>query len=189
MASTSDLSLPSHSSELGDYGPMNLGQASFALYTLVDLPSNELNRILSTLDSKWMEIFGEDSTHLIRLPQAHTFTGKTLKEVLQAQIRMDKEVKLRSDGVGDMYWWPHAFIVVVHKEWEKKGLLFAYVDGGEETGEGLFPVDWYFFKPKDAYMMLSSLAFGDEYLKRSKELYEIGEDGLTGLEREGVDKH
>lgn len=189
MASTPDLSLPSHSPELGDYGPMDLDQASFALYTLIDLPSNEFNRIVSTLDSKWMETFGEDSTHLVRLPKTHTFTGRTLKDVLQAQIEMDKEVKLRSDGVGDMYWWPHAFIVVVHREWEEKGLLFVFADDDEETGEGLFPVDQYFFKPKDTYMMLSSLVLGNEYLERSKELYGIGEDGLTGLEREGVDEY
>lgn len=48
MASTSDLSLPPHSSELGDYGSMSLDQTSFALYTLTDLPSNGFNRILST---------------------------------------------------------------------------------------------------------------------------------------------
>lgn len=144
-----------------------------------------------------MEASDYEGSHLVRIPRTHNFAGKALKVVLQAHIKMDKEMTLRSDSgaEGDLGWWPSAFIVVVHREWEEKGLLFVYAENDEMYADNdvtvirqaLFPMDKYFFKPKDAYMMLPSLVFGDEYLNRSKELYEIGEDDLTGLEREGVD--
>jgi hypothetical protein len=50
MNSAPDLSLPSHSPELGDFGDKNLDSASFALYTLVDIPASELESIVSLLD-------------------------------------------------------------------------------------------------------------------------------------------
>lgn len=186
-----DLSLPTHCPKLGTYGNTNWDNASFALYTLIDLPYTELTRIATTLEKRWMQASECSVTHLIRIPQTHNFANKTLQDILSAQIAMDKELTPRSDAGtdGDLGWWPNAFIVVVCRELEKSGLLFVYADDDEEVGKekGMFAMDKYFFKPKDAYMMLSSLVFGDEYLERSKELYEIGEDGLTGLEREGVD--
>lgn len=189
---TPDLSLPSHCPELGTYGNTNWDNASFALYTLIDLPHTELQTIATTLEERWMQAADYSDTHLIRIPQTHNFANKTLQDILSVQIAMDKEMTPRSDAGadGDLGWWPNAFIVVMEREWEERGLLFVYADDDEEVGKkekGMFAMDKYFFKPKDAHMMLSSLVFGDEYLERSKELYEIGEDGLTGLEREGVD--
>lgn len=101
---------------------------------------------------------------------------------------MDKEMAPRSDpsADGDLGWWPNAFIVVVDREWEETGFTVCVFGlwWGELEGEGDAcdeEVFFFFFKPKDAYIMLSSLVFGDEYLE------EIGEDGLAVLEREGVD--
>jgi len=65
-----------------------------------------------------MQTFEEGSTQLVRLPKTHPFTGRTLTGILYAQVEMEKEANLRSGGVEDRYGWPHAFIVLVHVEWE-----------------------------------------------------------------------
>lgn len=79
---------------------------------------------------------------------------------------MDKEETLRDDAgaTGDLSWYPSAFLAVTSYEWKKHGILFVYADT-EQMG---FPMDE-FFVPKDGYMMLSSIIFGDEECARSKE--------------------
>lgn len=169
MNSNPDLSLPSHSPELGDFGDKNLDSASFALYTPVDIPAGELESIVSLLDKEWMEKQGDEGPHLVRLAPSNNLAGKSLKDVVKTHIHMDKEETPRDDAgaSGDLNWYPSAFLVVTSNEWKQHGILFVYAD----TEQTNFPMDKFFFLPKDGYNMLSSIIFGDEECARSKEKY------------------
>ncbi|BCR85172.1 uncharacterized protein ACHE_20630A [Aspergillus chevalieri] len=136
---TPDLSLPSHNPKLNTYGNTNWDNASFVLYTLIDLPHIELIRKASTFGERWMQASEYSDPHLIRTspnPQLHQ--------------QNPQRHSLRPDHHGQGNDSP--------------------LRSQRRRGSGL-----------DAYIMLSSLVFGDEYLE------EIGEDGLAVLEREGVD--
>ncbi|CRL27197.1 unnamed protein product [Penicillium camemberti] len=87
---------------------------------------------------------------------------------------MDKEETPRDDAgaTGDLSWYPSAFLAVTSKEWKKHGILFVYADT-EQMG---FPMDKFFFLPKDGHMMLSSIIFGDEECARSKEEFTISHE-------------
>lgn len=169
---TPDLTLPTDSPELGSYGDKNWDDASFALYTLVDIPTNELESIASLLDNEWMENQGNGGLHLVRLAPLNNgnLAGKNLADVVKAHIRMDKGEVPRCDAAasGDLSWYPSAFLVVASREWETDGLLFVYAD----TELADCPMDKFFFCPKDGYLMLSSIVFGED-CARSKEIYAI----------------
>lgn len=167
-----DLSLPTHAPELGQYGAYNWDDAAFAVYTLINnkIP---LSDAAHALEEQWLQ--QGNKTHLVRPAEpAPGFT--TLRDVVQAHIALDKvKNKTREDGTGgaaaagDLEWWPTAFIVVVREDWRMTpggGLLFVFAD--DEKG---CEMDRFFFGVEDAYMMLSSLSFGDEGLVRSKEIY------------------
>jgi hypothetical protein len=160
-----DLTLPAQAPELGQYSDYNWDNAAFAVYTLDDTVS--MQDVVSTLEKQWLEQGNED--HLTR-PAAPATRLATLRDVVQTHIALDKGKCERSDGAaaGGLEWWPTAFVVVVRKDWETRpdGLLFVFVDDEDE-----YKMDKFFFKSKDAYMMLSSLSFGDEELARSKQIY------------------
>jgi hypothetical protein len=94
----------------------------------------------------------------------------TLQDAVRAHIALDKGKRERSDGstADDLEWWPTAFFVVVREDWRDNasGLLFVFADEEKE-----YELDMFFFKLEDAYMMLSSLSFGDEDLAGSKVIY------------------
>ncbi|KAF4762104.1 hypothetical protein N7455_002917 [Penicillium solitum] len=169
-----DLSLPSYSPELGDFGNKNLDSATFALYTLVDLPASELESIASLLDKEWMEKQGNEGPHLVCLAPSNNFAGKSLNDIVTTHIQIDKDETLCDDAgaTGDLGWYPSAFLVVTSNEWKKHGILFVFADT-EQMG---FPMDKFFFLPKDGYMMLSSIIFGDEECARSKEQFAISHE-------------
>lgn len=164
---TLDLSLPSRAPELGRFGDCNWDDAAFTVYTLLG-DKVPLESVVQVIEKQWLEQGNE--SHLVR-PAPSITSFKTLQEVVQAHIALDKGKRPRSDGgaAADIEWWPTAFIVVVHEQWMSKpgGLLLVYVDD-EKNCE----MDKFFFQAKDAYMMLSSLSFGDEDLARSKAIYQ-----------------
>jgi hypothetical protein len=100
-------------------------------------------------------------------PAPHVASFESLRDVLNAHIALDKGNHERSDGAGDLDWWPTAFIVVVDERWrEPGGLMFVYADEERDCA-----MDKFFFRVEDAYMMLSSLSFGEEELVDSHECY------------------
>lgn len=161
-----DLSLPTHAPELGQYGDYNWDDAAFAVYTVIG-DKIPLEDVASALEEQWLQQGNEN--HLVR-PAEPAAEFKTLKDIVQAHIAMDKVESERKDGsaAGDLKWWPTAFIVIVREDWRTTpgGLLFVFANDDEDC-----EMDKFFFKLEDAYMMLSSLSFGDEELVRSKEIY------------------
>ncbi|KAJ5514763.1 hypothetical protein N7463_004315 [Penicillium fimorum] len=176
MNSNPDLSLPSHSSELGDFGDKNIDSATFALYTLVDISTSEPESIASLLDKEWMEKQGNEGSHLVRLVPSNNFAGKSLNDILTTYTQMDKKETPRDDigASGDLCWYPSAFLAVTSNEWKKHGILFVYAD----TEQTDFRTDKFFFLPTDGYMMLSSIIFGDEECARCKNEFAIKHDEL-----------
>lgn len=169
-----DLSIPSYSPELGDFGNKNLDSATFASYTLIDLSASELESIASLLDKEWMGKQDNEGPHLVRLAPSNNFAGKSLNDIVTTHIQMDKEETPRDDAgaTGDLSWYPSAFLAVTSNEWKKHGILFVYADT-EQMG---FPMDKFFFLPKDGHMMLSSIISGDEECARSKEEFAISHE-------------
>jgi hypothetical protein len=167
-----NLSLPHQAPELGLYGDCNLDDAAFAVFTLIG-DKTPPQDVASALEKQWLEQGNE--YHLAR-PAAPVAELMTLRDAVRAHIALDKGKRERSDGstAGDLEWWPTAFVVVVRKDWRDNagGLLFVFAN--EEKG---YELDMFFFKLEDAYMTLSSLSFGDEYLARSKAIY--GQEAST----------
>jgi hypothetical protein len=153
-----DLSLPSRAPELGQYGDCNWDDAAFAVYTLLG-DKVPLQDVASPLEKQWL---GKGNKHYLARPAAPVVELKTLRDVVRAHIALDKGKRERSDGgaAGDLEWWPTAFIVICREDWREKvsGLLFVFVDEEREYEQ-------------DAYMMLSSLSFGDDDLAGSKVMY------------------
>lgn len=161
-----DLNLPLDAPELGKYGDCNWDDAAFAVYTLLN-DKISVEEVASVLEKQWLEQGNEN--HLVR-PATPAAKFETLRAVLEAHISLDKGERKRSDGgaKADLEWYPLAFVVVVEEDWKTKpgGLLFVYADDENDC-----KMDKFFFKVEDAYMLLSSLSFGDEDLATSKATY------------------
>ncbi|KAF2195967.1 hypothetical protein GQ43DRAFT_445527 [Delitschia confertaspora ATCC 74209] len=148
-----DLSLPSSGPNWTPYDEYNQDDTSFALYTLTSLSKSELEDLRDALDNEWWEKQGKEGTHLIRLPPKYDFSGKSLKDIVKSHDELNRQ---HGD---ELEWYPSAFVVVVDGFREKDGaLLFVYEDT-EDEGRAMssfkFPI-------KQAYMVLSSIMFGDE---------------------------
>lgn len=100
----------------------------------------------------------------------NNFACKSLNDIVTTHIQIDtEEIPLGDAGAsGDLSGHSSAFLAVTNNEWKKYGILFVYTDT-EQTG---FSMVKSFFLPKDVYMMLSSIMFGDEECAQRKE--EVG---------------
>lgn len=171
-----DLSLPPTCPALCRYGEYSWDEASFALYTLVDLPAEDLDSLLTTLNKEWFE--NENPKPIVRTPKVHNFAGRSLKDTVQAQVDLDKEITPIAGGEaeGNAGWYPPAFIVVTTRDWADKGLLFVFMDdtdddeGNKEDPE-VRRMDKFFFSMDDAPLLLSSFIFGDLAFVDAKEQY------------------
>ncbi|KAK5139278.1 hypothetical protein LTR04_003729 [Oleoguttula sp. CCFEE 6159] len=175
MANSPDLSLPPQAPELGMYCDKNWDDASFAVYTLVDVSEDELQEICDVPDNQLMENQGGEGSHLVRVAPQHNFAGKTLKDILDYHVQMDKSDFPADEDKYGLDWFPTAFVVLTSQDWKSEGLLFVYVD---DEAEGC-PLDKFFFLLEDSYMMLSSISFGDETCTRSKEIYQHGASDVS----------
>ena len=164
--------LPKHAPELTEYDEFNWDDSSFALYSTIGLSVEELHPIASQLEKEWVDQ-SLAPPHLIRIPPQHEVGSGSLKNVVDAHIKLDKEIEWRDDGaaVGDLHWYPTAFVVITSRDWKREGALFAYVLEEDEDPDR--KMDCFFFKPEDAFMMLSSIHFGDESFDNSKDIYNI----------------
>ncbi|KAK4981227.1 hypothetical protein LTR66_010147, partial [Elasticomyces elasticus] len=104
MTSSPDISLPACPPELGAYGDRNWDDASFAIYTMIDVTEDELQSIVSTLDKEWMKHQGNEGSHLVRVASRYSFAGESLTDIVQAHIEMDKDEAPRDDAAarGDL---------------------------------------------------------------------------------------
>ncbi|TKA82357.1 hypothetical protein B0A49_00098 [Cryomyces minteri] len=175
MANPPNLSLPPRAPELGVYRDKNWDDASFAMYTLIDISNDELQEICDIPDKQWMENQGGEGSHLVRVAPQHNFAGKTLKDILDYHVQLDRTDSPDGEEKYELDWYPTAFVVLTSQDWKSDGLLFVYAD---DEAEGC-PLDKFFFLPKDSYMMLSSVAFGDETCTRSKEVYQHGASDIS----------
>ncbi|KAG9820593.1 hypothetical protein KCU98_g12520, partial [Aureobasidium melanogenum] len=171
-----DLTLPLTCPDLGLYGNYSWSNASFALYTLVNTSSERMQQIATMLDAEWYEGQGNEGSHLVRVAPSYNFANKKLSDVLEAHVKLDKVAPSQSEsqqGAPDLQWYPTAFIVVTAEDVDDKGLLLVYVDDEVEDDDEAAEckIDKFFFKLKDADLMLSSLVYDDETRARSKEIY------------------
>ncbi|KAI1447773.1 hypothetical protein F5Y02DRAFT_354097 [Annulohypoxylon stygium] len=165
MSSQLDLTLPATAPELGKYGHINWDEASFAVYSLIEMSKAQLEEVVDALTHESMEEGLEP--WLARLAEpTPDFGGKTLKDIVRAHITMvEKGVnpagKNRSTHT-TLTWYPPAFIVVVKRDWKSAGgLLFVFAD---DTEKKRCPMDKFFFTTDDAWNLLAGLSFGDLWI-------------------------
>ncbi|GLA93608.1 hypothetical protein AtubIFM57143_011206 [Aspergillus tubingensis] len=175
-----DLILPSTCPELQQSSDANWDDASFALYSMIELSSEELEKLTTALNRDWKREMTDEAMPLVRTPTVYDFSGKSLRDVVQAHVELDKEFTPRDDGgaEGDIHWYPTAFVVVTTREWEEKGLLLVYADVEEKK----CPMDKFFFHIDNANILLSSLNFGDESPSSSKFNWEMGHGVNAGMD-------
>lgn len=173
-----DLTLPPTCPDLGIYGKYSWSNASFALYTLIPTSESHMQEIATTLDAEWYEDQGNEGSHLVRIAPSHNFANKSLSDILEAHVKLDKVAPGQSEsqhGAPELQWYPTAFVVVTAENIDDKGLLFVYVDDEVEEDDEVpeCKTDKFFFKQKDANSMLSSLVYDDDTAARSKDIYGI----------------
>ncbi|GKZ21307.1 hypothetical protein AbraIFM66951_010094 [Aspergillus brasiliensis] len=172
-----DLTLPPTCPELHQGSNANWDNASFALYSMVDLSSEDLDKLITALNQEWKQDMTDEAMDLVRTPTVYDFQGKSLRDVVQAHVELDKELTPSDYGgvEGDIHWYPTAFVVVTAHEWKEKGVLLVYVDVEEKE----CPLDKFFFHVDVANVMLSSLSFGEGGPSLSKLNWELGHGVLA----------
>jgi hypothetical protein len=158
---------------LAGYGENSWSNASFTLYSVIDMSKRSLGEIAAGLDAKWIHEQGNEGSHPIRVAPLHT----SLIDIRETHAAMDKIAPGQSEadyGALDIEWCPTAFVVVTAKTLNDKGLLFVYVDDEIEDEDGdddvkkdentQFPIDKFF-------SMLSTLIYDDDSAARTKEIY------------------
>ncbi|RDH37635.1 hypothetical protein BDQ94DRAFT_157108 [Aspergillus welwitschiae] len=138
-----DLTLPSTCPELHQSSNSNWDDASFALYSMVELSSEDLDKLSTALNREWKQEMTDEAMPLVRTPTVYDFKGKSLEDVVRAHVELDKEFTPRDDGgaEGDIHWYPTAFVVVTTREWEEQGLLLVYADVEQKE----CPIDKFLF--------------------------------------------
>ncbi|GLA34810.1 hypothetical protein AnigIFM63309_008987 [Aspergillus niger] len=175
-----DLTLPSTCPELHQSSNSNWDDASFALYSMVELSSEDLDKLSTALNWEWKQEMTDEAMPLVRTPTVYDLKGKSLEDVVRAHVELDKEFTPRDDGgaEGDIHWYPTAFVVVTTREWEEQGLLLVYADVEQKE----CPIDKFLFHIDVANVMLSSLNFGDEGPSSCKFNWELGHGMIAGME-------
>ncbi|KAI1413008.1 hypothetical protein F5Y13DRAFT_162265 [Hypoxylon sp. FL1857] len=181
-----DLNLPHAEPRLvGILNDCDTQQSSIALYTMVpNMPASRLEEIAAIPQQQWQTEYEQD-TQLVRPAQpTPSFAGRTLQDIVDAHIAMDKQLQPVEDGAAIAGWKPDAFIVVTNDDLEDHGLLFVYAqmeDGDEDddeedkTAEG--EMGKFFFRPNDMFELLSGLMLGSYGYLDLEEKYNIdGED-------------
>lgn len=171
-----DLTLPPTYPGLGVYGEYSWSNASFALYTLISTSESRMQEIATTLDTEWYRGQGNEGSHLVRVAPIHNFANKSLSDILEAHVKLDKVAPGQGEsqyGALDLEWYPTAFVVVTAENLDDKGLLLVYVDDEVDEDDEVreYKTDKFFFKQKDANSLLSSLAYDDDTAARSKDIY------------------
>ncbi|KAH0009805.1 hypothetical protein KCU78_g10569, partial [Aureobasidium melanogenum] len=161
---------------LGLYGDYSWDNASFALYTIIETNDERMQQIAKRLDEEWYEGQGNQGSHLVRVAPSHNFANKSLSNILEAHVKLDKVAPGQSEsqyGAPELQWYPTAFIAVTADDVDDKGLLLVYVDDEVEDDDEVAEcrTDKFFFKQKDANSMLSSLVYDDDTCPRLKDIY------------------
>lgn len=87
MASALDLSLPSHFPiDISCFDAKPWDNATFALYTVVELPQDKLDALFNFLNERMKEgqDYDPDGDDLVGIPPVYNFAGKSFKDVVHA---------------------------------------------------------------------------------------------------------
>ncbi|KAI9038550.1 uncharacterized protein KD926_010679 [Aspergillus affinis] len=164
-----DLSLPATCPALCGYLRYSWDLAAFALYTLIDHYN-----------------YGSE-VPLVRLPETYNLAGRILKDVVQAHVDLDKEAtldpNLRVPGyeysaIGDVGFYPTAFLVVTTPNWDNEGVPFVFMDDtdvseNEDTylDPEVRPMDKFSMPLDEAQGLLESFSLSNLGMLVAKEQY------------------
>ncbi|KAI1455451.1 hypothetical protein F4805DRAFT_436209 [Annulohypoxylon moriforme] len=122
-----DLTLPPfdpgliHDWRLADYQA-----ASYAIYTLIPgISAERLSEIANIPQEQWDR--NQRGNQLVKPGVPHAdFSGRPLRDVVAAHVRMDTEFSFNARGERVAGWRPNVLIVVVKEDIEHHGLLLVY---------------------------------------------------------------
>lgn len=174
MSTKPDLSLPSKA-PVEHYRKQSLDGLPVALYTLIDLPDAELQNIQTICESETAEYGDLEPGDNVRLAPRSRFVGEPLRAVC------DYHLELGAQGVYD----PIYFLVIVDKDWEKKGILLVTLDSRDDERN----VDSLWLKASESGLTVVNLQIVNTDWQEQKFNYarddddaenEAGNDGSAG---------
>lgn len=169
-----DLSLPSRWPSEARFEQMDL--LPCALFTLVDLTEDELERVRQACEAACIET-GSEPNSSVRIASQPRFIEQPLRAVFNHHVEWrSRDAPLEFD--------PKLFIVVVDVDWQQKGVLIVTLDDEEEEGGN---VDSFLTRAEDVGHIIGNVQIGNMGWDELKELYELenggendGDDGDGG---------
>ncbi len=157
MSDSPDLTLPSKATEMVEYHDRPMQLLPSALYTLVDLTSEELTQLQQACESG----IGCDPGTKIQFPPHHTYISRPLRAVFDYHIELGRE--------GDFD--PKYFIVATKQDWKAEGVLLVTLDDDDLECN----VDSFRCRAETAGLSLVNLQVGNTSWGDEKDGYKIGD--------------
>ncbi|KAF2827257.1 hypothetical protein CC86DRAFT_208778 [Ophiobolus disseminans] len=129
-----------------------------ALYTLIPLSEAKLREIASACEPNYEK--GEDD--IVRVAPEPHFISQPLRAVYDSFLELDS---IRQFD-------PYYFVVVVHEDWRKEGLLLVNIYNDDEPPA----IDSFFCKAEDVGSIVLNLQIGNTDWYEAREGYEVGVD-------------
>lgn len=156
---TIDLRLPKSVPEVQWHKDASTDAMPFAVYTLVDLDDQQLDRILYECERKAREDCGLEN-RLRTSPEFH-FPRQSLRSIIQKHIEVGRGGELD----------PTYFIVVADPDWRERGVLLVTLDDSEDFA---CTPDFLWSKAEEASLVLANLQICNTDWFEAKEA--VGDD-------------
>lgn len=150
MSDEIDLTLPPGTPEIERYHHVGMRILPFALYTLIDIPSDENTALTQACNAQSRP----DNVQVQPAPE-YRFVGGPLRRVYDYHLRLVRE------GQFDPRW----FVVVTSRDWREKGVLIVALDDDDLQCK----TDAYFIKAEESGISLVNLQVGNTNWEDVKE--------------------
>lgn len=137
-----------------------MGLLPTALYTLIDLSSEDLQRIQQACESECVAN-GNEPNSSVRIAPQPTFAGQPLQAVLDYHTELSSRAPLEFN--------PHNFITVTDEDWQTKGVLLVTLDDDDLECN----TDSFYIKAADAGLSVLNILVGNSDWTEQKENYEL----------------
>ncbi|KAJ9299640.1 hypothetical protein DTO271G3_2524 [Paecilomyces variotii] len=168
MSDDLDLTLPPRAPEMERYHHVGMRIVPFALYALIDIPSDELTALTQACNAQ-----SRPDNVQVRPAPEYRFVGGPLRRVYDYHLQLGRE------GQFDPRW----FVVVTSKDWREKGILLVTLDDDDLQCK----TDAYFIKAEESGIGLVNLQVGNmdwEEVKEGSSLGAPGDDHDNGSDND-----
>ncbi|KAH9842593.1 uncharacterized protein C8Q71DRAFT_209705 [Rhodofomes roseus] len=144
MANIPDLSLPETAPSVARYRDQPSELLPAALYTLVDLPDDELRELQRICETGCIDTGSSPGDSVRIAPQPH-FVGQPLRAVFDSHLQLA--------DLHDNQYDPTYFIVAIEQNWRDRGVLLVALDDDDLECK----VDSCRFKAEDSGLNVANL--------------------------------